>query len=95
MLGLVNAGCGSEHDVEGYLHENPCAVTDVVMQHGYCTQHQRCGYGKDKQAYDDLTCTDDTPSGIGDFLPNERQLPLQRLLVDVSLLASIRSMMMT
>ena len=57
-LGLVNAGCGSGRDVEGYLRERLRAATDVVVQHGAALGLGVAGMGgKNEQAYDDLKQT--------------------------------------
>lgn len=57
-LGLINAGCGSGRDVEGYLRERLHAAGDVVVQHGAALGLGVAGMGgKNEQAYDDLKQT--------------------------------------
>ncbi len=54
-LGLVNAGCGSGSDVEGYLREKLRAAHDEVVQHGAALGLGVAGMGgRNEQSYDDL-----------------------------------------
>ena len=54
-LGLVNAGCGSGQDVEGYLRDKLKAATDEVIQHGAALGLGVAGMGgRNEQSYDDL-----------------------------------------
>lgn len=54
-LGLVNAGCGSGRDVEGYLREKLRGAHDEVVQHGAALGLGVAGMGgRNEQSYDDL-----------------------------------------
>ncbi|KLO03874.1 hypothetical protein SCHPADRAFT_897480, partial [Schizopora paradoxa] len=54
-LGLVNAGCGSGMDVEGYLREKLRGANDEVVQHGAALGLGVAGMGgRNEQSYEDL-----------------------------------------
>ncbi|KAI0814897.1 26S proteasome regulatory complex non-ATPase subcomplex Rpn2/Psmd1 subunit [Irpex lacteus] len=54
-LGLINAGCGSGQEIEGYLRDALKAATNEVVQHGAALGLGVAGMGgKNTDAYDDL-----------------------------------------
>ena len=57
-LGLINAGCGSGRQVEGYLREALKAAQNEVVQHGAALGLGVAGMGgKNMEAYEDLKQT--------------------------------------
>lgn len=57
-LGLINAGCGSGRQVEGYLRETLRSAQNEVVQHGAALGLGVAGMGgKNMEAYEDLKQT--------------------------------------
>lgn len=64
-LGLINAGCGSGRQVEGYLRETLKSAQGEVVQHGAALGLGVAGMGgKNADAYDDLKQTLFTDSAV-------------------------------